>query len=479
MSPASVGALLPMSLLAAGALVALLLVTSVRARERMVSWTILTLAASLAATGLAAASGGARPVGDLMVVDTFASAFSALLLIAALMVTALSHGYWRRREPIRKEFYVFLLLATLGGMVLTASAHFASLFLGLELLSVSLYTMMGYARNRPEALEASVKYLVLTATASALLLFGMALLYAESGSLRFATTAAFDVTEDGTGVTLVGMAMLLAGVGFKLALVPFHMWTPDVYQGAPAPVTAFVATVSKASVLAALLRFLAIPGGEAGSVLTILALVAVLSVVVGNLLALFQTSLKRLLAYSSIAHFGYVLAAIVAHGALGLEAAGFYVVAYVVTVMGAFAVVIALSPGPSDRDALELYRGLFWRQPVLSAVLTGMLFSLAGIPLTAGFMGKVFVLTATVERAYWGLALALVIGSVLGVFYYLRVVVTMFRGRGSFPPTPIVAVPRATSLVLTALVVLLIWLGVQPQLVIQAIAISVGGLAPY
>ena len=282
-------------------------------------------------------------------------------------------------------------------MVLATSSHFVSFFLGLEALSVSLYTLIAYERAGRNGIEAGVKYLILAAVSAAFLLFGMALIYAEFGTMEFSRIAGAWSDHGGSLLALAGLAMILVGVGFKLALAPFHMWTPDVYQGAPAPATAFLATVSKAAVFAVLLRyFAAIGAAESGSLRVALTLIAILSMFAGNLLALMQASVKRILAYSSIAHSGYLLIALLATRDYAPLAASYYLLAYVVTTLGAWGVVTALSSKDGDADSLEDYRGLAWRRPWLSGALTAMLFSLAGIPLTAGFVGKFYLLTAGV-----------------------------------------------------------------------------------
>jgi len=256
----------------------------------------------------------------------------------------------------------------------------------------------------------------------------------------------------------------LVGIGFKLAVVPFHLWTPDVYQGAPAPVTGFVATVSKGGVIAILLRLL-VAVGQAGhaSFALVIGVLAIASMFVGNLLALLQKSVKRLLAYSSIAHMGYVLVAILASGALAAEAATFYMVAYFVTTLGAFGVVTVLSDGGADRDAIDHYRGLYWRRPWLAALMSACLFSLSGIPLTAGFIGKYYVVAAAVDSSLWWPVLMLVVNSAISVYYYLRVIVAMYTPTEEAEAVP--AGPAATlvgSVALIGLAVLLVWLGVSP-----------------
>ena len=261
----------------------------------------------------------------------------------------------------------------------------------------------------------------------------------------------------------------MTGIGFKLGVVPFHLWAPDVYEGAPAPVTAFLATVSKGAIFALLLRYFYSSGAQQfRPVFLLFAIIAIASMLIGNLLALLQNNIKRILAYSSIAHMGYLLVAFEAGGSAASEAIAFYLVAYFITTIGAFGVVTVLSAGERDADTLEDYTGLFWRRPMLASIFTLMLLSLAGIPVTAGFFAKFSVVAAGASAGIWGLILILVITSVIGLFYYLRVVVTMFARVQEEAPR---AEPHAMggSYVLVALTILLVWLGVYPVFLLNVI----------
>jgi NADH-quinone oxidoreductase subunit N len=415
-----------------------------------------------------------RQVTPLISMDGYAIFFAGLILAAGLVVTVLSYGYLEQQDGDQEEYYVLLALATLGSVVIVASSHFASFFLGLQILSLSLYALIAYIRRGLLGLEAGVKYLVLAATSDAFLLFGMALIYADTGTLEFGRIAQA-TSGGGRGLLLPGAVLLLAGIGFKLAIVPFHMWTPDVYEGAPAPVAAFLATVSKGSVLALLLRYLLKMDIQVyDSVAIILTVLAVASMFVGNLLALMQNKVKRLLAYSSIAHFGYLLVPVVAGGDLAIASISYYLTAYFVTILGAFGVVTVLSTAGSDADLMENYRGLVWRRPWLAAVFTGMLLSLAGIPLTAGFVGKFYVMAAGIGSKLWLLVMCLVVSSLIGLYYYIRVIAAMFAGipeerRLEAAPR---ACPLAAGLVLTVMTMLLVWLGLYPAPVVNIIRIT-------
>ena len=315
-------------------------------------------------------------------------------------------------------------------MTMASAAHFAAFLLGLEIVSISLYAMIAYPEQGQAPLEAALKYLVLSGVASTTMLFGMALVYASVGTMSFGTALGA-----GTDPLLIaGQVMILAGVAFKLSLVPFHMWTPDVYQGAPAPVTGFVATVSKGGVVAVLLRYVVETDMLSHETLFLaVSLIAIVSMVVGNLLALLQDNLKRILAYSSIAHIGYLLIAVLvvstlASPAMALETGMFYLAGYFLMTLAAFGVMTVLSTGASaDAESLSAYAGLYWRRPVLAAVLTVAALSLAGIPLTVGFIAKFYLFAAGVEGGLWALLWALVVGSAIGIYYYLRIVFSMIR----------------------------------------------------
>ncbi len=442
-----------------------------------------TLTVTLTLAGLAVAAGSLtrvacmphRQVTPLFLIDSYALFFMGLIFLSAFAVAALSHSYLDLHAGHREEFYLLLLVATLGCSVLTAAAHFATFFLGVELLSVSLYALAAYQRHSDRSMEAGVKYLILAAVSSAFILFGMALVYAETGSMKFDEIARATAALYGLPF-LAGMAMIIVGLGFKLAVVPFHLWTPDVYEGAPAPVTAFIATASKGAVFALVLRYFTkidIHGNP--SLLIVVTVIAVASMFAGNLLALLQTNVKRILAYSSISHLGYLLVTVLASGPVALSAAAFYLVAYFITTLGAFGVVAVLSTGDRDADQMSDYGGLAWKRPWLAAVLTAMLLSLAGIPLTAGFVGKFYVIAAGVGSSLWIVVSALVINSVIGLFYYLRIIVALFtRPREEAP-----AHMRTSLLggaVLTVLAVLLVFLGVYPGRMIELIKSSIQSL---
>ncbi|MGH8416336.1 MAG: NADH-quinone oxidoreductase subunit NuoN [Pseudomonas sp.] len=412
-------------------------------------------------------------VTPLLQIDNFSCLYMAIILVSTLACVTLAHAYLGEGKAgypgNREELYLLILMAAAGGMVLVAAQHLASLFIGLELLSVPVYGLVAYAFFNKRSLEAGIKYMVLSAAGSAFLLFGMALLYADAGSLGFAEIGkALAATGLPSPIASLGLGMMLVGLGFKLSLVPFHLWTPDVYEGAPAPVAAFLATASKVAVFGVLVRLFQIsPAATSGVLTDVMSVIAVASILIGNLLALTQNNLKRLLGYSSIAHFGYMMIAMVASKGMAVEAISVYLVTYVLTSLGAFGVITLMSSPYSGRDADALfeYRGLFWRRPYLTAVLTVMMLSLAGIPLTTGFIGKFYIIATGVEAHLWWLTGSLVVGSAIGVFYYLRVMVTLYLQDSKIQrhDAPFNWAQRAGGVMLLGITLLAFFLGVYPQ----------------
>ncbi len=479
MNATAFAAFAPFTLLGAVTIVVMLLIAVRRSHHLTALSTIAGLLLCCIALPLTAPASSTE-VTPLFVVDGTALFYSGLVLGSALIVAILSYAYLDGpAQGPREEYYLLLLMATLGAALLPESIHFASFFLGLETLSISLLGLIAYASPREVAAEAGTKYLVLGGASSAFLLFGMALIYADLGTMSFVRIGQLAHAGDPPDpYRLVGVAMIFTGVGFKLSLVPFHLWTPDIYEGAPAPITGFVAVVSKIAVFAVILRYFILAEGPAdASLRTGLAIIAILSMLGGNLLALLQNNVKRLLAYSSIAHLGYLLVAFLAAGSLGIEAAAYYLAAYAVTSLGAFGIVGLLSAPGSGRDAdrIEDYRGLFRTRPFLAGSLALMLLSLAGIPPTMGFIGKFYLIISGVGAGlFWPVA-ALVVGSVIGLYYYLRVLVAMAMPepaeRAAAPPAK---APFFGNAVIAVLLVLLVALGAYPAPAIALIRITVG-----
>lgn len=486
--------LLPLFILGGASIVVMIAIAIRRNHAVTLALTLIGLGAAFASLFWVAPE-TPRRVTALLVMDSYALFYMGLVIAATFAVALFCYSYFERREGEPDELYVLLLLAALGSAVLVASAHFVSFFLGLEILSVALYALNAYLNTRRFPLEAGIKYLVLAASSAAFLLFGMALVYAELGTMDFAKIRQLIMTSPdfSRAVLLAGSALIITGFGFKLALVPFHLWTPDIYEGAPAPVTAFIATVSKGAMFALLLRYFYWSGSHHFvPIFLVFTIIAIASMIAGNFLAMMQNNVKRILAYSSIAHMGYLLVAFQAGGDLAVQAVTFYLVAYFITTLGAFGVITVMSSGERDADDLADYRGLFWRRPVLAAVFTAMLLSLAGIPVTAGFVGKFFIITAGASSAIWLLVFVLIVTSVFGLYYYLRIIVTMYSGLPHAPEdeahaaAPAPEPTRASSLVpalslgggiaLAVLTILLVWVGVYPSTLLHIIHTTVAGV---
>ena len=424
--------LAPVMIVALTAIVAML-VTAVKRNHNLVATTTvigLNLAALYMIFVLLAGKFAPANVMNLFIVDPFTMLYQFVILIAALACSTLSHAYIETYKDNREELYILMLCSVAGAMLMVASTHYASFFISLELMSIPVYGLLAYTHQRSKSLEAGVKYLVLSATASAMLLMGMAYIYAYTGSLSFYDSVQALMQNLHQPLVILGIALISFAVAFKLSLAPFHKWTPDVYAGAPAPIATFLATAAKVATIGLFVRYLLTSGAILQeSVITLLTIIAVLSIVVGNFLAVRQVNLKRVLAYSSIAHFGYLLIGLISLTYASLGNVTVYVITYVLTTIGAFgAVALMSSPynNTSEAESLAEYRGLFWRRPVLTAVLTVMMLSLAGIPLTAGFIGKFLIVMAAVTTQHWFLAAMIIVGSGIGLYYYLRVMVVMY-----------------------------------------------------
>ena len=452
--------LLAVALGAVGTLVAIAI------RRSRGTTSALALASLAAALGLTVTAFGVAPrqVTPLLLIDGYGVFFLGLLLLASLVALILSMVYFRGWRGQVEEYYTLFLLSTLGAGVMVVSNHFASFFLGLELLGIPLYTLIAYCRDNRNCVEAGFKYLILAGVGSALLLMGMALVYAAIGSLSFEdlSRATFHSLSM-PGWALGGMALIICGLGFKLALAPMHMWAADIYEGAPFPITSYVATVSKGAVLVLLLRYLSPTLEGEGVARTALSFLAVASMFVGNLLALRQDNLKRMLGYSSIAHMGYLLVAVLATRHTGTDAVGFYLTAYFVSILAALGVLTVLSSPHTEIQTIADLRALAWRRPGLGMTMTVSMLSLAGIPLTVGFFGKFYVLLSAVDASLWVLVAALVVNSVIGLFYYLRVIAALFAEPAGEPLTPPAPVSLMGSVVLSLLTMAMIAMGAYPS----------------
>ena len=450
-------------------------------RNHKVIYIITTVSLAVDFVYISAYKASTWVIEPLFIFDGFGTFNTGLILLTALAVTMISYAYFEQREERKEEYYILLILATLGAIVLVISKHFVSLFLGLEILSVSLYSMIAYLRKRERSDEAGIKYLILAAFSSAFLLFGMALVYTASGAMEFTGITTFLLTyQEMPLIMFAGFGLMTVGIGFKLGVVPFHMWAADVYEGAPAPVTAFIATVSKGGMMVLLVRFFtAINGYQYEGLILVFTIIAIASMFVGNFLALRQDNIKRMLAYSSIAHLGYLLVAFLAGGRLGMEAISFYLVAYFITSTGAFGILATLSDKDRDAEFLDDYRGLFWSRPWTATMFTAMLLSLAGIPLTAGFIGKFYLVAAGIGEHLWLLVIMLAVNSAIGLYYYIKIIAVMLEKQEEYRQPEnelhpsIFIVSGATVAILT---ILLIWIGVHPNgmmvLIQQALALE-------
>ena len=403
------------------------------------------ITALLAALGLALSLGfalaqiGMTGTGfnNMVVIDGFSTFVDALLLVSGLFSIALAYGYLKRMGIERGEYYTLLLFSIAGMLLMAQASDLIIVFLALEMLSIPLYVLAAFDRPKVNSEEAGLKYFLLGAFATGFIVYGIALVFGATGttSLSAIVTAASKGTTNILLLT-IGSALILVALGFKIAAVPFHMWTPDVYQGAPSSVTAFMAAGAKIAGFAALLRVFALAFPSIASDLTpILAVISALTMIVGNLIAVAQTNIKRLLAYSSIAHAGYILMAFVPYGqpkvvAVSIAAGLFYLVSYALTNFGAWAVVIALEKTEGKGLEISDYAGLGRKYPALAAAMTVFMLSLTGIPPTLGFVGKFYLFRAVINGQFYLLAVIGVLTTLISAYYYLRVVVTMYMREG-------------------------------------------------
>ncbi|CAA9255844.1 MAG: NADH-ubiquinone oxidoreductase chain N [uncultured Chloroflexi bacterium] len=383
--------------------------------------------------------------GGMVIADNFTQFFNLLFVFITVVTVLLSQTQLEREDFHAGEFYSLLLFSAAGMMLMAGAADLIMVFLGIELLSISLYIMTGFSRYRLESEEASIKYLLLGSFATGFLLMGIALVYGATASTNlgcvaqslgarsaFATDACPTIVAPFAGgrapvILLAGMGMLLVGLGFKAAVAPFHLWTPDVYEGAPTAVTAYMSVAAKAAAFAAMVRvFLIAFPTLIADWSGMIAVIAGLTMIVGNTVAIAQTNIKRMLAYSSIAHAGYILVAVVAASEFGIQSVLFYSLAYTLMNLGAFAIVILLGRRGEENEQLADYAGLGYRQPALGALMAIFMLSLAGIPPTAGFVGKFYIFSSAIQAGQIPLAIVGVLASVVSVYFYLRVIYLMY-----------------------------------------------------
>jgi len=403
-----------------------------------------------------------RGFAGMLILDSYALFFDVVICYAAALVLLLSLDYLPRTGAESGEYYGLALFATSGMMLLASASDLIIVFLAIELMSLSLYVMAGVFKTRLASSEASMKYFLLGAFASSFLLYGIALIYGATGSTNFERIASALAGRPPSAMFLVGVGLLLVGFGFKISAVPFHMWAPDVYEGAPTSVSAFIATGSKAAAFAALIRLFGgvLPLAQPNMTAVLWGLAAV-TMTVGNAVAVAQSNVKRMLAYSSIAHVGYMLMGLVAGGATGAGAVLFYLLAYVFTTAGAFGCILLCERGRAEAVEVGDYAGLARRHPLLAAALTLFLLSLVGIPPLAGFFAKFYVFGSAVRAGYLWLAVIGVLNSALAAYYYLRVIVYMYM-READGEGAVYAPSFAGGLALVIAVVGIVLLGVIP-----------------
>ena len=421
--------LIPFLIIAIAPIVIMIVISMVRNYNVVYGFSVLSFLAAFGSIFLILPS-VPHTIEPLFIIDGYSLFFLGIIIISALLVTFLSYDYIKQLEGVREEYYIILFTSTLGATLLAVANHFVLFFLGIETLSISLYILIAFQRAKGNSIEAGIKYLILASVSSAFLLFGMALIYTAFGTMQFTAI----VSALGTGgqlspIVVSGFGMMMVGIGFKLALVPFHMWTPDVYQGAPAPVSAYIATASKGSVMAILIRFFFnLKGFDNHYLFVAVSAIAILSMFVGNILAIRQKNIKRLLGYSSIANMGYLIVILLTRSDRGVQASIFYLTSYFFTTLGAFGVISLLSVNEHEAEDTEDFKGLFWKRPWIAIVFTLSLLSLAGIPLTAGFIAKFYVILEGMNAGLILLIFSLVINSVIGLYYYLRIITSLFSG---------------------------------------------------
>ena len=474
----------PVLALAAGAVVAIMVRTLARRLPDWVDWAwtaAVGAAAALSAAALWGRVGDEGPfnaVGDQFGVDRFSLLVTAVIAVSVALVAPVLHGFCRREGWSGPEVYVLMLLSAAGGALMAGANDLVVLFLGLETLSIPAYVLAARNRARVQSLEAGLKYFVLGAFSSAFLLYGIALVYGATGTTNLAGIrdylSRWVVLSD--AMLLGGLALLLVGLGFKVAAVPFHAWVPDVYQGAPTPVAAFMASVVKTAGFAAVIRVFAVAFDlRSGDWQPAVYALAAATLLTGSVLAAVQRDAKRMLAYSSVAHAGFVLVGVQAASGRGTAAAVFYLAAYSVLVIGTFSVLAAVS-GPGDsRTGLDDLRGLNARRPALALAFTVLLLAQAGVPLTSGFVAKFEVIAAAVDaRSFW-LAVVAMVSAVISAFLYLRIMAAVYsspgegdgegaEGAAAGEPADPLPVPVLTGLVVAATVAVTVGIGVLPSI---------------
>jgi NADH-quinone oxidoreductase subunit N len=472
-------AIAPLLVLFGGALLLLTIAALVPARWPRGTSTIITLVTAVTAAGTSIAMhgritdparGAFTAIAGAITVDAFSIFVTVVICIGVALATLLADDYLRREDLDGPELHALMLLSAAGGVVMAMSNDLIVLFLGLETLSIALYVMAGFHLRRIESQESAMKYFVLGAFSSAFLLYGIALVYGATGSTSFSRINAFLAANvlESNGLLLAGFGLLLVGLGFKVAAVPFHAWTPDVYQGAPTPVTAFMASASKAAAFAAIIRVFTMTFDLYRVDWTpIVWVLAVLSLVVGALLAIVQTDVKRMLAYSSIAHAGFILVGIEAATERGTQAAMFYVLAYTFMIAGSFGIATVVGRIGDARHSLDDYRGLAASRPTLALAFAVFLLAQAGVPLTTGFLAKFYVIGAAAQSHSYALAIIAMVSSVISAFLYLRIIVAMYMSDPAEAGEPRIPIPFAAGLAIVLCIVFTVGAGIVPDPIVN------------
>jgi NADH-quinone oxidoreductase subunit N len=461
--PVALDAILPV-LIVVGTACVVLLLDLLPPRDRKTHLALVALAGLVGAllVTLGKWGGVSRGFRDMVVLDGHALFFHIVIAYAAALIVLLSVDYLRRTGAESGEFYALVLFSTSGMLVLASAGDLIIVFLGIEVMSLSLYVLSGLFKRRVEAGEASMKYFLLGIFASAFLLYGIALIYGATGSTNLDRVAAAVAARPDDPLAVIGLGFLLVGLGFKISSVPFHMWAPDVYEGAPTSVTALIATGSKAAVFSVLVRVMG--AGLIGTRpdwTTALWVIAALTMTVGNVVAISQSNLKRMLAYSSIAHVGYMLVGLVAGGRPGAAAILYYVMAYTFTTAGAFGVITLCERAGEEAVDVKQYAGLARRHPMLAATLALFLLSLIGVPPLAGFVGKFYLFSAAVRSGFLWLTIVAVLNSAVAAYYYLRIIIYMYMQEGEASAASLApSFAGAVALVISLVGVVL--LGVAP-----------------
>ncbi len=475
--PISLAVLAPtLIVMGAGCLVLLLDLLPPRASKAHLATVALLGVVAALLTSLAAWGGRGRGFRDMVILDNYALFFHVVICYGAALIVLLSIDYLRRSGVESGEYYALVLFSTSGMLLLTSASDLIVVFIAIELMSLSLYVLSGLFKRRRQAGEASMKYFLLGAFASAFLLYGIALLYGATGTTSIDRIAAAAAAAPHDTLLIAGLGLLLVGFGFKISSAPFHMWVPDVYEGAPTSVTALIATGSKAAVFAVLVRLL-LSGVRAVQAdwTAVLWVLAALTMTLGNVVAIAQSNLKRMLAYSSIAHVGYMLVGLAAGGAAGAGAVLFYLLAYTFTTAGTFGVITLCVRAGEEAVDVRDYAGLGRRHPVLAFALALLLLSLVGIPPLAGFVGKFYLFGAAVRAGFVWLAVLGVLNSAIAAYYYLRVIVTMYMQEPD-EQSASVAPSFAGGLALTIAVIGVVLLGLMPAPFVDLAQVAVAPL---